>query len=462
MNYGLTQSRKGIEMGPTKKNAAGQIEVAMSGSIVTYSNGLPFDTAGRLCVSNDTPAWFQNGIPLNASGYVCIGDGGPVPSFSQDFSNATALDPRITFSRSGEATYIKNGRLLTAGVDEPVFEDGGLRLWGSVTNLSTGTDNMIINSTPHASYYDIEPAGPIFEPSNNPFLAIKTDTGNPAFQRPIGGIYLEAGKGYTISLLVEFPQQVGELKIALYDWDLRVTIKDADLNLSTLQSSNSDLGVHEVFSVGPNGWPVYRIAYSATVPSDRDMCRFNTYLLDNVGTKMVVHHIQVEEGSVAGPMVLTGSQPETMPADNARIEGAAFSSIFNPNQGALVLPHSSFHMGGFSLNSVFVLAGPTYPMSTTMVTFKGPDGYLYLGGSNLPTQQIPNSDQDYVNLKLRWGSNGIDVFVGDTRVLSDTPLPTNWGEADRLILADELSAGKYIDRLAMLTEAPTDSNMEGM
>src|SRR5690625_831801 len=60
----------------------------------------------------------------------------PAPSFYQEFGGgASLLDPRITFSRSGTATYIKNGRILTAGIDEPVFEDGGLRLWGDVTNL---------------------------------------------------------------------------------------------------------------------------------------------------------------------------------------------------------------------------------------------------------------------------------------------------------------------------------------
>src|SRR5699024_6639836 len=58
------------------------------------------------------------------------------PAFYQNFTyNNEPLDPRITFTRSGEATYIKNGRLLTAGVDEPVFEDGGLRLEPQGTNF---------------------------------------------------------------------------------------------------------------------------------------------------------------------------------------------------------------------------------------------------------------------------------------------------------------------------------------
>src|SRR5690625_3790596 len=75
----------------------------------------------------------------------------PAPSFYQEFGGgASLLDPRITFSRSGEATYIKNGRLLTAGVDEPVFEDGGFRVWPSVTNYirySEDSDNWLETTT---------------------------------------------------------------------------------------------------------------------------------------------------------------------------------------------------------------------------------------------------------------------------------------------------------------------------
>src|SRR5690625_5091591 len=61
---------------------------------------------------------------------------GPYPAAEYIFAGATVLPAGITFSRSGTATYIKNGRLLTAGVDEPVFERGGLRVWPSVTNLA--------------------------------------------------------------------------------------------------------------------------------------------------------------------------------------------------------------------------------------------------------------------------------------------------------------------------------------
>src|SRR5690625_954316 len=65
---------------------------------------------------------------------------GPYPAAEYIFDGATVLPAGITFSRSGTATYIKNGRLLTAGVDEPVFERGGLRLEPQATNYTINSE----------------------------------------------------------------------------------------------------------------------------------------------------------------------------------------------------------------------------------------------------------------------------------------------------------------------------------
>lgn len=46
------------------------------------------------------------------------------------------------FSRPGATTYIENGELKEAAADVPVFEGGGFRVWGQVTNLLPYSDPL--------------------------------------------------------------------------------------------------------------------------------------------------------------------------------------------------------------------------------------------------------------------------------------------------------------------------------
>lgn len=60
---------------------------------------------------------------------------GPYPSFYARFdSGATTLDPRVTFARASTSSYWRDASLRTAAVNEPVFEDGALRLEPQATN----------------------------------------------------------------------------------------------------------------------------------------------------------------------------------------------------------------------------------------------------------------------------------------------------------------------------------------
>src|SRR5690625_2069240 len=122
--------------GTTWERAAYQYLSGMDVSIEPAPSKIPRATGDGVI----REAWVED-LPFNydqiyAQLWSARYPGIPAPSFYQEFGGgASLLDPRITFSRSGTATYIKNGRLLTAGVDEPVFERGGLRVWPSVTNL---------------------------------------------------------------------------------------------------------------------------------------------------------------------------------------------------------------------------------------------------------------------------------------------------------------------------------------
>src|SRR5690625_103480 len=362
----------------------------------------------------------------------------PAPSFYQEFGGgASLLDPRITFSRSGEATYIKNGRLLTAGVDEPVFENGGLRMWRSVNNeyiFSADILGGVPSNIP--LYYNVSEAqSSLWGMDNRPAILEKTSSNTPNWN--LLGEHSTRFNGGTVScrLLVEiFVNQSAPSNFALRDRQEGLIVDQEIFRFN----ETTKIGA------GPNGGDLHEKTWTVEVPDNDHEHNLLWYPVSGSEGELIVHMIQANGGSLAkNPIILTNGQPETMPADNAVIEGAAFSSIFNPNQGALVLPHSSFGEGN-------------------IITLGGLQVTRTEDGLELNNTAIPDTEDAKQNLKLRWGSNGLDVFVGNTKAVHDIPIPANWGDADSLVLADNDSAGKYIDRLAMLTEAPTDSNMEGM
>jgi K+-transporting ATPase c subunit len=90
-------------------------------------------------------------MPLFTSEYVFSDDYPTIePSLKLDFTNARALDPRITFTRASTATYVgANGLIKTAGVDEPRFdhdpttgESLGLLIEESRTNFFANSETF--------------------------------------------------------------------------------------------------------------------------------------------------------------------------------------------------------------------------------------------------------------------------------------------------------------------------------
>jgi len=60
-----------------------------------------------------------------------------MPALTLDFLNSQQLDPRITFSRSGTATYVDGGVIKTSPANVARFEEKGLLVEESKTNFRT-------------------------------------------------------------------------------------------------------------------------------------------------------------------------------------------------------------------------------------------------------------------------------------------------------------------------------------
>src|SRR5690625_2581314 len=283
-------------------------------------------------------AWVED-LPFNydqiyAQLWLARYPGIPAPSFYQEFGGgASLLDPRITFSRSGEATYIKNGRMHTAGVGEPVFEDGGLRVWSSVTNLLPYANQLDMWSIRNSGF-DLESIG-----AGDGLFTWSASVNTP---ENVVGLYMDSvlpdvdGKIYTYTCYVKRAEsfegtlRVGNHTSAAGKWSVEI---NADGTIAPYVVYGEALVTEYDAESG-----FLRFTFRAEEGTDPSVfIRADTSEAQvgdpvfKIGNQMVV------EGDGINPFVPTDDTPETMPADNARIRGSAFQQMFNPQEGAVVV-----------------------------------------------------------------------------------------------------------------------------
>src|SRR5690625_2075010 len=112
---------------------------------------------------------------------------GPYPSADFIFDGATVLPAGLTFSRPSKAWGWRNGVLVEYDVDEPVFEDGGLRLEPRGTNYVQGTGDMYANWKYQIAHYDSAPAESVFGAGYTAIEYTKISTSTP-FVNLVGDI----------------------------------------------------------------------------------------------------------------------------------------------------------------------------------------------------------------------------------------------------------------------------------
>lgn len=372
-------------------------------------------------------------------------------------------NPNVNFKRASKATYWdKNGILREAGNDEPRLDHDpitrealGLLLKGSnrtqyisdVNNIDWTTDGVLTEITttdrkfPDITVYNFTGQSEIGEVGRS-FIDLwgiipagTVDVGTPStrtvYIRPKGGVRY--------------------VNFSPYDWQSNNhawrTIFDLE-EVSVVR--NSDDGTGYIEKVG-DGWfklrfdfstpgSFYRgffLAFSAVGdPLDEDTWE---QLTERQGVDIALPQVFLGLGD-SSPIITTGT-PATRASDSFSIKGMEFQEIFNPAQGALILLHSSFSVGN-------------------IVTLGGLNIARTEDGLELNGTAIPDTKDAYQNLKLRWGSNGLDVFIGSTKALHDIPLPENWDDVNSLVLSNNESADKYVNSLIMFTTAPTDEQME--
>ena len=280
----------------------------------------------------------RNAVGLGLGGVPSVLNAPPFAALKLNFTEVSALDPRITFTRASSATYFNSAGVLSTAANDVARLDHspttlapfGLLIEESRTNLclysaDLNQVNWLKGSSVSLSY-DATTAPDGTTTGDTITVVTGADTG--VYQ----SIACSSSTAYTFSLWVKLgTMAAADYKIAIYD-NTNAAFIAADIVPTQTPSSTS--------------WT--RVTYTFTTPatcvSVRVYCFRNSL---SAATSVNVWGMQLEQGAFATSYVPTTTTALTRAADVATMTGANFSSWYNQTEGTFFTEFSHFRIGGF-------------------------------------------------------------------------------------------------------------------
>jgi hypothetical protein len=293
-----------------------------------------------------------------------------LPTLDLNFMQETALDPRITFSRSSGGTYVgPDGLIKIAGVNQPRFQYNpltgeclGLLIEESRTNLvypsepssSTPRNSFLGNTEGTGVYYAFDSSTTSSSKNGitglnvNISPSIDNNSYNGGFATNWGGI---AGGIGAVGASVSFtgPATGGYISFFINPMSWKNNIYCGFLpsgNTTFISQTSNTLIFNNGLYVGNSGWIVRQIFSDGTywlsrvvnndigtfVQGGNAFCLFTTNPGNN-SDFWWFGGVQYEIGAFSTSYIQTTTATITRNADSASITGTNFSSWFNSNVG---------------------------------------------------------------------------------------------------------------------------------
>lgn len=268
----------------------------------------------------------------------------PAPAFYQEFGGgASLLDPRITFTRASDSWYFKDGVLVKADVNEPVFENGAQRLEPSATNLFGYSSNFESASTKDNCTIEFIDDDPLFP---NGYSKVTDDSTSDRH-----GFRDSRGRSTTDNpvLIRYLVRPWGGLRYIAFGQALPTSASNTailDTDTGAVTSSISS-GIYGAIYRGSGWWEVYfqypslqsagGNGYASLYCSAGPI--YSNTIYSGTGTQgfLVAAAQATELLSIDNSFIFTNGTNVTRAADNFSIVGQDFADVFNPNEGAIVL-----------------------------------------------------------------------------------------------------------------------------
>ena len=247
------------------------------------------------------------------------------PSLTLDFQKSKQLDPRISFSRSSTATYVEGGVIKTADEHQARFEEEGLLVEESRTNLfnqsedlTTWTSNLYTKTNNQA----ISPDGTQTAGSLVPNVGTTSQSS--------GRTVTQSAGNYVCSVFAK-PNGLTVLKIRFSGSSYQALFNLTGNGSVTLQSNGT-----ASISKRPDGWYrcVFVINDSVGETAEWQIGQSNSNVDGTNG--FYIWGMQVEAGSFPTSYIPTSGSTVTRAIDILQINADNFSSWYSPSQGSLL------------------------------------------------------------------------------------------------------------------------------
>ena len=276
------------------------------------------------------------GLGFGFPGTVAAGSGA---TLALQFAGATALDPRITFTRASSATFTNSaGLVASAATNAPRFDydpvtrqPKGLLIEEARTNLLTYSEQF--DNAAWTKTNSTITANAIVSPDGTTTADKVEETATTGQHLVTQSVTVVTASSYSMSVYAKAAERP---IIRITDTSSLSSI-NADLSLGTIVSS-SLVTNPQIAAVG-NGW--YRITGSFTssgttaVLTAYPLVGGTSSYLGVVGSGFYIWGAQLEAGAFATSYIPTVAAQATRAAENAVMTGTNFSSWYNQTEGTL-------------------------------------------------------------------------------------------------------------------------------
>lgn len=381
---------------------------------------------------------------------------GPYPVLDQTFVGASFLDPRITHTRPGKSWRIVNGVLREYDVDEPVLTPDG---W----SLSPAETNLLVQSRDLTQAATIARADITATETRQGWILNKLTCTSSGAMYAFKAAYINAGK-VTASAVVakgNNPWHMMELWIPSGDHIARYWFNSDTEEIGFTQILGTEFSgvAPKVENLGGGLWRLHvtsTLANGATV-----RCFVAPSLPNNAEGNSAISDfgwcgdLQLNAGDPI-PYIPTTTGAVTRPADNTSIQGAAFSEIFNPQEGAIVVDLDFTNTN----NTIFDIAGST-DIGLRLLGYQSPKGVqLETRPSGVKTELMSLSAS--AKIGITWGDGVAYLHAAGSKSVASVDATTlasavQWRPA--FFSADR----SYLyRRLTIFNRRPSDAQMEAM